>query len=90
MSEQLLLKVRKTYRAKKPSKTAASLVNDRSITWISHDGNQVQYDGPSVRFGSRLPTVTREAFLEWASHDVTDELPPGLYAEWPPKKAANA
>lgn len=90
MSEQLILKAGRTYRAKKPGKSGPGLVNDRTVVWTSIGGNQVQYDGPSVRVGQRRPTVTREAFLEWASHDVTDELEPGEYAKWPINKAAAA
>ena len=82
MSE-LVLQVGRTYRAKTP-RPARGLVNDRTIIYLGHFGS-VQYDGPAVANGRHYPTVSRETFLKWADRDVTDELPPKEYAEWPPK-----
>ena len=81
------LKVGRTYRAKKPAQAGSWLspqVNDRTIIFIGYDG--LQYDGPSVKPGSKYPRATKEAFLKWAAADVTDQLPPGEYASWPIKK----
>jgi len=85
--EKLKLQVGRTYRAKKPAKagdTWTPLINDRTITWVG--SCEVHYDGPSVGFGKHYPKVTKEKFLAWASHDVTDQLPPNEYAKWPPAK----
>lgn len=70
----LELVVGATYRAKRPKNfTTLSLrqvMNDRTITWMSRDGSQVQYDGPAVRAGRRYPTVSADTFREWASHRI--------------------
>lgn len=78
------LKVGRTYRAKRPAKAGEFLdprFNDRTIKWLG--GDVVQYDGPAVAVGRHYPKTSVKAFLTWASHDVTDELPPGEYAPWP-------
>lgn len=88
MSE-LELKVGRTYRAKKPRPVPgdyAPLVNDRTIKWIG--AFEVQYDGPAVSMGRHYPKVSHEQFRKWADRDVTDELPPDSYADWPPARAA--
>nr|WP_189657362.1 hypothetical protein [Pseudomonas peradeniyensis] len=75
----------RTYRGKKPSCVrSCGLVNDRTVIYIGID--EVQYDGPSVAPGRKYPRVPISKFLEWAGHDVTDDLPPGKYAPWPPVK----
>lgn len=79
-----VLVIGRTYRAKRPAAAGdftALCYNDRTVMWLG--GDVVQYDGPSVAIGRRYPKVTVEAFLKWASHDVTDELPEGEYAPWP-------
>lgn len=81
------LKKGRTYRGKRPRMVGSMvepLVNDRTIIYLGID--VVQYDGPAVKRGQHYPRVTREAFLAWAERDVTDELPEGEYATWPPKK----
>lgn len=91
MTQALELKVGKTYRAKKPRRAGRSfdsLINDRTIIWMSVGGSQIQYDGPAVGIGSNYPIVSREKFLAWADRDVTEELPQGEYASWPLKKAS--
>ncbi|ELY5803530.1 hypothetical protein SNN69_002916 [Cronobacter sakazakii] len=82
------LKIGRCYRAKKPRPAGqfTTCVNDRQIIHIGI--NTVQYDGPSVHAGRKYPTVSKEKFLEWASHDVTDELPPGEWQTWPIRKGA--
>lgn len=83
----LELKVGRTYRAKKPAPSDASraaLVNDRTVIWVGEF--DVQYDGPAVAIGRKLPRVSKEAFLKWADRDVTDELPEDSYALWPPTR----
>lgn len=60
------LKVGSTYRAKRPARYYGGDYNDRTIVWISDDGNLIQYDGTAVRHGARLPVVSRDAFLKWA------------------------
>lgn len=77
----------RTYRGKKPraiTQLGDALVNDRTIIYLGIDF--VQYDGPAVKTGRHYPRVKREEFLAWAERDVTDELPKGEYAAWPPKK----
>lgn len=73
----------RTYRAKRPKPVGFldPLFDDRTILWIGLD--EVQYDGPSVKFGRKFPKVSKAAFLRWADRDVTDELPAGEYASWP-------
>ena len=83
----LELKVGRTYRAKKPRPAGGGLtafVNDRTIMWIG--SCELQYDGPSVKFGRHYPRVSIEEFRTWADRDVTDQLPEGDYATWPIKK----
>lgn len=75
----------RTYRAKRPTESHG-LVNDRTILWVGAD--TIQYDGPSVSLGSNYPKVSKEKFLKWVDRDVTDELPKGEYAPWPPQKVA--
>lgn len=86
----LELKIGRCYRAKKPRPAGqfTSYANDRQILRIT--STTVQYDGPSVHAGRHYPTVSKEKFLEWASHDVTDELPPGEWQLWPIKKGGAA
>ncbi len=87
MSEEIKLQVGKTYRAKKPALVrSCGLVNDRTLLYVG--AFEVQYDGPSVANGRHYPRVPIEKFREWASHDVTDELPEGKYAKWPLAKQA--
>ena len=76
------LVVGRAYRAKNPAMANGFLVNDRVITWISSDGEQVQYDGPSVAMGRRFPIVSRGAFEKWASHDLTDALAIDEFMGW--------
>lgn len=82
----LALTVGRTYRGKKPGRIAGHppLVNDRTIKWIGT--SEVQYDGPSVANGRQFPRVSIEKFRKWADRDVTDELPAGEYATWPPAR----
>lgn len=78
------LKSGNVYAAKNPGKISFGLfekplINDRIIVWISPDGSRVQYDGPAIKIGQRLPTVSRDAFLKWAGSDVTDIMPEGSW-----------
>lgn len=73
----------RSYRAKKPA-NSGGLVNDRQIIYI--DERIVQYDGPAVGFGRHYPKVDRAKFEAWAGSDVTDSLPNGEWASWPPPK----
>ena len=70
------LKAGRCYRAKKP-RNVRGFYNDRQVKRLTE--TQVQYDGPAVAWGRKYPLVSIEKFLAWASHDVTDDLPPG---EW--------
>ena len=72
---------RRTYRAKTPV-NVDGFVNDRTIVHINSSVGYIQYDGPTVRRGWHKPVVTREQFEEWASHDVTEQLPAGCYMTW--------
>lgn len=83
------IKVGRTYRAKKP-RESTGLVADRTVVWMDSFGTTIQYDGPSVKMGRHYPKVTRAQFEAWAERDVTDELPKGEYASWPPAKSAAA
>ncbi|HFI2220148.1 TPA: hypothetical protein ACGPOR_000588, partial [Pseudomonas aeruginosa] len=85
---ELQIQIGRTYRAKKPRAVncgVSQLINDRTVKYVG--AFEVQYDGPSVRFGQHYPRIPIEKFLAWADRDVTDELPVGEYAEWPPSKA---
>lgn len=76
------LKVGRSYRAKRPRAVhtlSGSFINDRQILYISLWDEIIQYDSPSVKFGSSYRNISIEAFLNWADKDVTDELPKG---EW--------
>lgn len=87
MTNQLEIKVGRTYRAKRPRGAGTifqTLVNDRTVIWIGM--NELQYDGPAVKNGSHYPRISLEKFRTWAERDVTDELPHGEYAEWPISK----
>lgn len=79
------IKVGHTYRAKRP-RNSRGYVNDRTVLWMDSLETMVQYDGPSVAFGRHLPKISRADFEAWAERDVTDELPNGEYAYWPPTK----
>lgn len=84
---ELELKVGRTYRAKRPAPAGGGWqreVNDRTVLWVG--AAEVQYDGPSVARGRHYPRMPIDAFRKWADRDVTNELPPGEYATWPPKK----
>lgn len=83
------LVVGRVYRAKKPKGCSfPPLCDDRQIKWIG--GDQVQYDSPSVQNGRRYPTISRDKFLAWVDRDVTDELPDGEWADYPPNAPAMA
>lgn len=85
------LRIGRTYRAKKPARTGDALtplINDRTVVWLSSDKTIVQYDGPAVVPGRHLPRVQADVFTRWAGRDVSDELPAGLYAAWPPARAS--
>lgn len=72
------------YRGKKPKGCGfPPLCDDRQIKWIGTMG-QVQYDSPSVKNGRKYPTVDHEKFLAWVDRDVTEELPEGEWANFPP------
>ena len=79
----IVLKVGRCYRAKKPRPAGQleSYANDRQIVYIG--SCTVQYDGPSVHAGRKYPEVSKEKFIAWASHDVTDELPKDEWQPWP-------
>jgi len=79
----LTLTVGRVYRGKR-IRNCHGLVNDRVITWM--DAGSVQFDSPSVAIGRHYPAVSKEQFLAWAGRDVTDELPEGLWADYPPVK----
>lgn len=71
------LVVGRWYRAKKPRRVARTFgnadgePNDRKITWIGL--GQLQYDGPSVKFGSHYPKQDIEKFLKWVGRELTNE-----------------
>lgn len=77
----LNVKVRRTYRAKTPG-YAKGFVNDRTVLWIDRENRLLQYDGPAVAIGRIRPIISLDAFMEWAKHDVTDQLPAGEYQQW--------
>lgn len=82
------LQVGQIYRAKKPRRSNC-VVNDRQIIWMDSFRTQIQYDGPAVSRGSPYPRMHMAKFLEWVSHNVTEETPPGEWAPWPPTKEAS-
>lgn len=75
MSDELELIQGHVYEAKR--KRAVGFLpafwNDRQLLRVWDDS--VQYDSPTVRRGSKYPTMSREKFLKWAGRDVTDEMP---------------
>lgn len=81
MAEQLTadsIRVGRIYAAKRPQRTGnifEAYWNDRIVRWISADRQTVQYDGPTVPIGRRLPQVSMDAFLKWAGADITDNYP---------------
>lgn len=77
----LNVKTRRTYRAKTPG-YAKGFVNDRTVIWIDHANRRVRYDGPAVGLGRVHPVISLDAFIEWAKHDITDQLPAGEYQQW--------
>jgi len=83
---ELVLLPGRVYRAKKPKVCGClnPVYNDRQIIYLGL--YNVQYDSPSVKDGRRYPTVSREKFLAWASHEVTSEIPKGNWAEVKPKQ----
>lgn len=69
------------YRAKKPKRArsiAGDFFNDRSVLYVSE--HSVQYDSPTLGFGRRYPTISREKFEAWAGSDVTEGYPEGEWA----------
>lgn len=86
LAAKLYLTLGRTYRGKKPKACGSMfkpMVDDRTIVYMSALADIVQYDGPGVPIGRRLPKTTFAKFQKWASRDVTDELPKGEYAPWP-------
>lgn len=74
------LKIGHVYSGKRRARTGpfmAPVWNDRQIKWIDSLGLQLQYDGPAVANGRHYPKIDVDAFLKWASHDVTDQCPEG-------------
>ena len=55
-------------------------IADRQLIHVG--SGTVQYDGPTVKQGSRYPTISKEKFLKWAASDVTDEMPEGDWRAW--------
>lgn len=65
------IEVGKTYRGKNPVKAGGGWrLNDRTVILLSLFREWVQYDSSAVKDGADYPTVSMEAFLEWASHEV--------------------
>lgn len=69
------IKVGKTYRGKNPDRAGSDdprsgWINDRIVLYIGPVSRKVQYDSSAVKEGSKYPSVTMEAFLKWASHEV--------------------
>ena len=73
------LAVGQVWRAKKP-KDVFGFFDDRQITYVSGEGDMVQYDSPTVRMGRRFPTTTRDRFERWAGKLVA--LPEGDWAPY--------
>ena len=67
--------VGQVWRGKRPAHSNG-FVNDRVITYVSPVG-RIQYDGPTVNLGRRLPIVEAEVFEKWAGREVGNELPEG-------------
>lgn len=74
------------YEAKRPRAVGSAIsprVNDRMVLYISPLG-AVQYDGPTVKIGQRMPMVSMKKFLKWAGRDITDHMPEDDWRAWPP------
>jgi len=78
------VKVGRVYRAKKPKAVGILMryYDDRLITWVSTMKDQIQYDGPTVRMGSKYPTISMKSFLRWANADVTEHIPKNDWQEY--------
>ena len=72
--------VGQVWRGKRPAHSNG-FVNDRVITYVSPVG-RIQYDGPTVNLGRRLPIVEAEVFGKWAGREVGNELPEGEWQRW--------
>jgi len=73
-NRQVELKVGHIYEAKRPRvATISGLLDDRQIVWMSD--TKVQYDSPMVKYGQRLPIISKESFLRWVGRDVTEGYP---------------
>lgn len=72
------------YRGKRPVPIGffTLFVNDRKILWISADGETIQYDSSTVKFGRSFVRVSRTSFLKWAGADVTEEYRTVTAHEW--------
>lgn len=83
MSAELVILQGHVYRGKRPRSAGQfyPYVNDRQV--MRFNGETVQYDSPSVHNGRKYPCMSVEEFRKWASHDVTDILPPGEWQQWP-------
>lgn len=77
----LEIRTGRTYRAKSPG-YAKGFVNDRTVVWVDRANRTVQYDGPAITLGRTRPLISLDAFLEWAKHDITQQLPAGEYQQW--------
>lgn len=77
----LSVKVGRTYRGKTPG-YAKGFVNDRTVLWVDREKRLLQYDGPAVALGRTRPVISLDQFIEWAKHDITDQLPAGEYQQW--------
>lgn len=70
-----------TYEAKKRKGATLEprLYNDRYITHVFHDKNEVWYLGAGWTGGTHEKSLTFEQFLRFAGKDVTDELNKGQW-----------
>ena len=62
------IQVGRTYRGKR--RTGAGFWADRTVIWKGR--NTLQYDGITVKYGQKYPTVTLDKFIAWASHEVEE------------------
>ena len=65
-----------TYPARKGARSA-----ERTILWISADGEKVQYDSDAVANGRRYPTVIADVFAKWAGITPPAAEPPARSGE---------
>lgn len=67
------IKVGTLYRGHRRRHIGNGRYDDRIVTWVSTETNQVQYDSYAISFGRRLPVMSLDQFARWAKEEMHDE-----------------